>query len=59
MPDVAIALLRYLFTTVFDDRNAQLAHGVEQALGRPPRDFRDYAKDAAAAGVWTATQIAA
>ena len=40
-------------------RNAQLADGVEQALGRPPRDFRDYARDAAAAGVWTATQIGA
>ena len=26
--------------------------GVQRALGRPPRDFRDYARDAAAAGAW-------
>ncbi len=25
---------------------------VERALGRPPRDFADYARDAAAAGAW-------
>jgi hypothetical protein len=29
-------------------------HGVEQALGRPARDFSDYARDAAATGVWKA-----
>jgi hypothetical protein len=26
--------------------------GVERALGRPPRDFADYARRAAATGVW-------
>ena len=28
--------------------------GVQRALGRAPRDFRDYARDAAATGVWNA-----
>jgi hypothetical protein len=35
-----------------DGRNAWLADGVQRALGRPPRDFRDYARAAAASGVW-------
>ena len=29
-----------------------LTDGVQQALGRAPRDFADYARDAAATGVW-------
>jgi hypothetical protein len=47
-----IALLTYLFSEIFDGRNAHLADGVQRALGRQPRDFRDYARDAAARGVW-------
>lgn len=35
-----------------DGRNAYVAHGVEQALGRTPRDFAEFAKAAAARGVW-------
>jgi uncharacterized protein YbjT (DUF2867 family) len=49
--DVA-GLLRYLFTEVLDGRNAALADGVQRALGREPRDFARYVRDAAAAGVW-------
>jgi uncharacterized protein YbjT (DUF2867 family) len=45
-------LLDYLFATVLDGRNACVADGVWRALGRPPRDFADYARGAAAAGVW-------
>jgi uncharacterized protein YbjT (DUF2867 family) len=45
-------LLNYLFTTVLDGRNARLTYGVQRALGRNPRDFSDYARNAAAAGVW-------
>lgn len=48
------SLVMDLFTTVLDGRNASLADGVQQALGRPPRDFRDYAKQTAATGVWQA-----
>ncbi len=50
-PDV-VSLLRYLLTVVLDGRNASLADGVQRALGRPPRDFSDYAARAAAAGAW-------
>ena len=43
---------RYLFTEVLDGRNAALADGVQRALGREPRDFAEYARRAAATGVW-------
>lgn len=36
-----------------DGRNAHLTDGVQQVLGRPPRDFADFARDAAAQGTWT------
>lgn len=49
-----IGLLEYLFTTVLDGRNASVTDGVQRALGRPARDFRDYARAAAAAGAWNA-----
>lgn len=52
VPDEVIDLLTYLFGKVFDGRNAHLADGVQRALGREPRDFADYARDAAATGVW-------
>lgn len=45
-------LLHELFTVVLDGRNTQVMHGVEEALGRPARDFADYARKTAAAGVW-------
>jgi uncharacterized protein YbjT (DUF2867 family) len=41
-----------LFTEVLDGRNAHLNDGVQQALGREARDFADFARRAAAAGVW-------
>ncbi len=36
-----------------DGRNAHVADGVEQALGRKPRDFAQFATTAASAGFWT------
>lgn len=47
-----VELLTYLFTDVLDGRNAQVADGVQRALDREPRDFRDFARGAAATGVW-------
>jgi uncharacterized protein YbjT (DUF2867 family) len=51
-PEDAVWLMTYLFREVLDGRNASLADGVQRALGRPPRDFRDYARETAATGVW-------
>jgi uncharacterized protein YbjT (DUF2867 family) len=52
VPAEVIELLTYLFTTVLDGRNAYLGDGIQQVLGRPARDFADYARDAAATGIW-------
>ena len=52
VPADVIELLTYLFTTVLDGRNAHLGDGIQQVLGRPARDFADYARDAAATGIW-------
>ena len=52
VPAEFVTVLTYLFTEVLDGRNAHLTDGVRHALGREPRDFTDYARDAAATGVW-------
>lgn len=41
-----------LFTLILDGRNASLRDGVQRALGREPRDFSDFAREAAASGIW-------
>jgi hypothetical protein len=38
---------------VLDGRNATVCDGVQRVLGRPARDFADYARDTAATGVWS------
>jgi hypothetical protein len=45
-------MLDYLFATVLDGRNAYMTDGVERALGRPPKDFSEYARELAATDVW-------
>jgi uncharacterized protein YbjT (DUF2867 family) len=52
IPDDVRSLLAFLFTEVLDGRNAYVTDGVQRALGREPRDFADYARRTAAAGVW-------
>ncbi|MDX5381474.1 MAG: NmrA family transcriptional regulator [Rhodobacterales bacterium] len=49
--DVFTAIAR----ETLDGRNAQTTDGVMRALGRPPRDFKDFAKAAARSGTWTST----
>lgn len=52
VPEEAIGLMIYLFTTVLDGRNANLTYGVQRALGREPRDFSDYVQETAVTGIW-------
>jgi uncharacterized protein YbjT (DUF2867 family) len=52
LPPAEVEALADLFATVLDGRNASLADGVQRALGRPPRDFDEFAREAAAAGAW-------
>jgi uncharacterized protein YbjT (DUF2867 family) len=59
VPGEFIGLLTYLFGEVLDGRNAHLADGVQRALGRKPKDFADFARDAAATGVWNPSPVTA
>jgi uncharacterized protein YbjT (DUF2867 family) len=52
VPAEEATLLTALFAEVLDGHNAYLSDGVRRALGRPPRDFADYARTTAASGVW-------
>ena len=52
VPAEVVELLTYLFSEVVDGRNANTTNGVRRALGREPKDFSDYAREAAATGVW-------
>ena len=53
LPPSIAKLVNYLFDEVLDGRNASTTDGVMRALGRPPRDFSDYARATAATGVWS------
>ncbi len=45
-------ILTQIARETLDGRNARLAGGIEQALGRPPRSFAAFAASAARAGAW-------
>ncbi|WP_297104803.1 NmrA family NAD(P)-binding protein [uncultured Devosia sp.] len=50
-PDDA-TLYTELFRELFDGRNESLTDGVQQALGRSPRDFADYCRGVVRSGGW-------
>jgi hypothetical protein len=52
VPPEVVSALTYLFGEVLDGRNAHLTDGVQRALDREPKDFADYAREAASTGVW-------
>ncbi|WP_420406239.1 NAD(P)H-binding protein [Nisaea sp.] len=58
VPAEEISLLLYLFTTVLDGRNAQLADGVQRGLGRPPARLSEYLARTAPTGIWKAQEPA-
>ena len=51
-------LLRIIADETLDGRNAWVGDGVQRALGRAPRDFAAFTREAAASGVWS-TSVAA
>ena len=57
LPEDFVWLLGYLFTEVMDGRNSFVADGVQRALGRQPRDFSEYVKEAAANGFWAHEEV--
>ncbi|MFI6404110.1 NAD(P)H-binding protein [Streptomyces sp. NPDC050548] len=52
VPDGEVEFLVELFESLLDGRNSYLSDGVQEVLGREPRDFSEFAREAAAAGVW-------
>ncbi len=52
LPEEFVEIFAELFTRILDGRNAHLSDGVRQALGRAPRDFTDFVRDAAERGAW-------
>ncbi|HEV3378906.1 MAG TPA: NAD(P)H-binding protein [Thermoleophilaceae bacterium] len=59
VPEDIVEFLAYLLGEVLDGRNANLTDGVQRALGREPRDFSEFAREAAASGVWDGAREAA
>jgi len=57
-PGEVVWLMDYLFSTVFDGRNAHVCDGVERALGRKPTDFETFARRAAPAGAFKVSEPA-
>ena len=52
LPQHVVWMMDHLFATVLDGRNAHLSDGVYQALGRPPKDFSDFAPELIATTTW-------
>jgi nucleoside-diphosphate-sugar epimerase len=50
VPEDLIKLLHELFNVVLDGRNSHVMPGVQEALGRPPRDFAAYVQKTVAEG---------
>jgi uncharacterized protein YbjT (DUF2867 family) len=44
--------VRDLFAVIRNHRSEYVSDGVEHVLGRPPRDFTDWARETAKTGVW-------
>lgn len=57
VPADEAAMLAELFQHIFDGHNATVAGGVVEVLGRPARDFSDYATAVAASGVWNVEAV--
>ena len=51
-PEEFVHAMEYLFAVVMDGRNSNLSDGVTRALGRPPKDFYDFAREVATTGLW-------
>jgi uncharacterized protein YbjT (DUF2867 family) len=51
-PEEVVWLVSYLFGSVLDGRNEHLSDDIARVLGRPPRDFSEFARDTAENGFW-------
>ena len=51
-PEEFVQAMDYLFSVVMDGRNSYVSDGVIRALGRPPKDFADFASEVATTEQW-------
>ncbi|MFV2175452.1 NAD(P)H-binding protein [Actinomadura sp. LOL_016] len=56
VPPAVAAMLAGLLADIRDGAGDRVSDGVRRALGREPRPFADYVKEAAAAGAWAPGQ---
>ncbi|MFF7278477.1 NmrA family NAD(P)-binding protein [Streptomyces griseorubiginosus] len=52
VPEAEVGALVEAFEQLLDGRNAYLSDGIQQVLGHEPRDFTDFAREAAAEETW-------
>ncbi|GHC55793.1 NmrA family transcriptional regulator [Streptomyces flavofungini] len=52
VPDAEVAFLVELFETNLDGRNAHISTGVQEILGRAPREFSTFVQEAATTSTW-------
>lgn len=52
VPNDFIWLVNYLFTEVLTEENSVITNDIEKVLGRKAKDFSEYAREAAATGIW-------
>jgi uncharacterized protein YbjT (DUF2867 family) len=52
-PAELVEVMGELFQNIRENAGAHLSDGVQRILGREPRPFADYVKEAAASGVWS------
>lgn len=52
VPGAEVDFLIELFETNLDGRNAHISDGVQEILGRAPREFSDFVREGAAAETW-------
>lgn len=45
VPLDTISMLLFLFNEVLDGRNEYITHGIEEALGRKPKDFSEFVRE--------------
>ncbi|MBD8079326.1 NAD(P)H-binding protein [Cellulosimicrobium arenosum] len=55
LPGDVVDLMRYLFAEVLDGRGAHVTDGVRRALGREPRDFREFVRRES--GIWSTAAL--
>lgn len=54
VPQEFVNLIEYLFTTILTPENSIVTSDVERVLNRKPKDFTEFARQTANAGIWNA-----